>query len=274
MVLRPSLGRVGPGSVPPWRALCAESARALKAFLLARFLGQGLLPAWAAGSGAPPQLLWPSGRASVQRPDVRGRAQRHRGAKLMGAFVTWRTASLNHRCSPTKGASEPSTLGPCGWPRARFLPRVFCGLDPGCRAMFFVATPWFSTSGNQKGGGRSFSVGSLSIFAIETLLALHGAECCNSAKRELEIIAEPLRLRHEALLSGRSFLAPCAQKLATTPALATYCYCLVRCSPIFAICHLLRWSRCASPLCFRCVRFVDLRWCGSWPLVAGLGGWD
>ena len=29
-----------------------------------------------------------------------------------------------------------------------------------------------------------------------------------------------------------------------------------------------------SPLCFRCVRFVDLRWCGSWPLVAGLGGWD
>ena len=52
---------------------------------------------------------------------------------------------------------------------------------------------------------------------------------------------------------------------------------LGRCSPIFAICHLLRWSLCTralSPLCFRCVRFVDLRWCGSWPLVAGLGGWD
>ena len=45
MALRPSLARVVPGSVPPWRALCAESARALKAFLLARFLGQGLLPA-------------------------------------------------------------------------------------------------------------------------------------------------------------------------------------------------------------------------------------
>ena len=32
MVARPSLKRVVPGSVPPWRALCAESARALKAF--------------------------------------------------------------------------------------------------------------------------------------------------------------------------------------------------------------------------------------------------
>ena len=32
MVLRPSLKRVVPGSVPPWRALCAASARALKAF--------------------------------------------------------------------------------------------------------------------------------------------------------------------------------------------------------------------------------------------------
>ena len=32
MVARPSLKRVVPGSVPPWRALCAESVRALKAF--------------------------------------------------------------------------------------------------------------------------------------------------------------------------------------------------------------------------------------------------
>ena len=43
-----------------------------------------------------------------------------------------------------------------------------------------------------------------------------GGTCCNSAKRELEIIAKPLRLLHESLLSGRSFLTPCAQKLATT----------------------------------------------------------
>ena len=46
---------------------------------------------------------------------------------------------------------------------ARFLARAcFFGLDPGCRAMFFVAAPWFSTSGNQKGGGRSCSLGRLS----------------------------------------------------------------------------------------------------------------
>ena len=32
MVVRPSLKRVVPGSVPPWRALCAESAPTLKAF--------------------------------------------------------------------------------------------------------------------------------------------------------------------------------------------------------------------------------------------------
>ena len=43
-----------------------------------------------------------------------------------------------------------------------------------------------------------------------------GGTCCNSAKRELEIIAKPLRLLHESLLSGRSFLTRCAQKLATT----------------------------------------------------------
>ena len=45
---------------------------------------------------------------------------------------------------------------------------------------------------------------------------------------------------HEALLSERSSLAPCAQKLATTPALATYRLLLSirlgRCLPIFAAC--------------------------------------
>ena len=74
-----------------------------------------------------------------------------------------------------------------------------------------------------------------------------GGARCNSAKRELEIIAKPLRVLREALLSGRSFLAPCAQKLATTLcALATYRLLLSirlgRCLPIFAMRHLLRWS--------------------------------
>ena len=78
MVARPSLKRVVPGSVPPWRALCAESARALKAFFsilcvsksvllleskfgqilrakLARFLGQALVPARGPGGAAGPR---------------------------------------------------------------------------------------------------------------------------------------------------------------------------------------------------------------------------
>ena len=80
----------------------------------------------------------------------------------------------------------------------------FRGLDPGCRAMFLWPRRGFPIP----------AVGSLSIFAIETLLALHGAEL--PSWWELEIIAKPLRLLHESLLSGRSFLTPCAQKLATT----------------------------------------------------------
>ena len=41
MVLRPpSLKRVVPGSVPPWRALCAASARALKAFFSTLYFPQ------------------------------------------------------------------------------------------------------------------------------------------------------------------------------------------------------------------------------------------
>ena len=94
---------------------------------------------------------------------------------------------------------------------------------------------------------------SLSTFAVETLLALRGAElrswwgCCASARRELDIIAKPWGLLHEVLLSGRSLLAPCAQKLAATlPLQHIACrllICLVRCSPIFAVRHLLRRSR-------------------------------
>ena len=95
MVARPSLKRVAPGSIPPWRALCAESARALKAFfsvlcvsksvsLLESKFGQILralnlrafwvrpsCPHVGRGRGrAPPQLLWPSGRASAGGPGL------------------------------------------------------------------------------------------------------------------------------------------------------------------------------------------------------------
>ena len=72
-------------------------------------------------------------------------------------------ASLQYPRNPMKGASEHfhflSVLA-VGSSRACF----FRGLDPGCRAMFFVAAPWFSTSRL------------LEPFAIETLLAVCGAE--------------------------------------------------------------------------------------------------
>ena len=106
MVARPSLKRVVPGSIPPWRALCAESARALKAsvqfsvFLnlfcslnpssgrycarytcalsgsgpparawAAGFLGQALLPARGPRARrGPAAALRPSGRASAGVP--------------------------------------------------------------------------------------------------------------------------------------------------------------------------------------------------------------
>ena len=90
MVARPSLKRVVPGSVPPWRALCAESACALKAFfsvlcvsksvlLLESKFGQILRalnlrafwvePSWPrlnrGRAGALSRGWWPGGRASV-----------------------------------------------------------------------------------------------------------------------------------------------------------------------------------------------------------------
>ena len=73
--------------------------------------------------------------------------------------------SLQYPRNPNEGSlgALPLPLGSCGWPRLGSSRACFFrGLDPGCRAMCFVAAPWFSTS--------------LSIFAIETLLALYGAQ--------------------------------------------------------------------------------------------------
>ena len=204
MVVRPSLKRVVPGSVPPWRALCAESARALKAFFSALCVCRRFL-----------SLFCCSNPSS-------GRSRQILHALNLRAF----------------------------WVRA-FCPRVGRGR---CWAMFFVAAPWFSTPGNQKSAAAVHYryARSLSTFAVaaETLLASRGAEL-PSWRGALQL-SRPLARRNSQLLS----------------ALATYFLPpgLVRCSPIFATRHLLRRSR--------CVRFVDLRWCGSWPLVAGLGGWD
>ena len=226
MVARPSLKRVVPGSVPPWRALCAESARALKAFFSVPCVSKSVLlheskfgqisralnlrAFWVRPScprvgrgrgGAPPQLLWPSGRAS---------------------------------------AGGPGLVSSCA--RVFFVaPLLF-----RAAATFFVAAPCFSSSLRL--------IRSLSTFAVETLLALRGAELPSwrgvAAKRELEIIAKPLGLLHEALLSGRSFLRA-ETRSCSLPLQRVACrlpICLVRCSPIFAVRHLLRRSCCARAL--------------------------
>ena len=223
MVARPSLKRVVPGSVPPWRALCAESARALKAFFSVLCVSKSVLfleskfgqilralnlrAFWVRPSrphagrgrgGAPPQFLWPSGRAS-------------RACFLLRARV--------FRC--------PVVVS-------------------GCRNFHFRQS--------RRGGSLSSSlrlIRSLSTFAVETLLALRSAELLSwrdvAAKRELEIIAKPLGLLHEALLSGRSFLRAETRSY-SLPLQRIACrlpICLVRCSPTFAVRHLLRRSRCA-----------------------------
>ena len=123
MVARPSLKRVAPGSVPPWRAFCAESARAAFCSVLCvsckflnlfcclrpssgRICGALNLRAFCRGrGGAPPQLLRPSGRASAGGPGLASSR-----ARLF--FVA---------------------------------PSLF-----RAAATFFMAAPWFSTSGNQE----------------------------------------------------------------------------------------------------------------------------
>ena len=153
----------------------------------------------------------------------------------------------------------------------------------GCRNAFRGRAVVFHFRQSRMRGSLSSSlrfIRSLSTFASRSkrswLCAAQnfeaGGACCNSAKRELEIIAKPLGLLHEALLSGRSFLAPCAQQLA-----ATLCPCnisLAACQfVLFAARRFWQFvtyfvgraarARALSPLCFRCVRVVELRWCGS-----------
>ena len=133
MVLRPSLKRVVPGSVPPWRALCArvgarsfllsslcfpqvsksvlllesKFAQILRALNLRAFWVRASCPRVGRGrGGAPPQLLRPSGRASANN----GPGLASSRARLF--FVA---------------------------------PSLF-----RAAATFFMAVPWFSTSGNQE----------------------------------------------------------------------------------------------------------------------------
>ena len=124
MVLRPSLGRVVPGSVPPWRALCAESARALKAFLLPRFLGQGLLLARGPRAAGPRRSF--CGLASLWR-EIDGRVRDLEDSLLESQMQLGR---LQYPRNPTTGASE----------RFHFLSVLAGGPGLGSSRSFFVAS--------------------------------------------------------------------------------------------------------------------------------------
>ena len=149
----------------------------------------------------------------------------------------------------------PLPLDPCGWSRL--------GSSRAAGQCF----PW------PRRGFPLPAVGSLSIFAIETLLTLHGAELpswwdvlqltrTRNHRRAVEEFMNRFSAPGSLRAETRNYSLP-LQPIACRLSIR-----LRRCSPIFAICHPLRWSLCVcalSPLCFRCVRFVDLRWCGSWP---------
>ena len=217
MVVRPSLKRVVPGSVPPWRVLCAESARALKAFF---------------------SILCVSKSALLLESKFR---QLLRALNLCAFWVRPSCPRVG------RGRSGPRCSF-CGladrWSRARFLlrARVFRGpvVVSGCRNVFRGRAVVFHFRQSRRRGSLSSSlrlIRSLGTFAVETLLALRGPEL--PSWRGLQRIACRLPI------------------------------CLVRRSPIFAVRHLLRRSRCARallPLCFRCVLV--------WKLTLGSGpGW-
>ena len=110
MVVRPSLKRVVPGSVPPWRALCAESARALKAFFSVLCVSKSV-------------LLLESKLGQILR------------ALDLRAF--WVRPSCT-RVVRGRGGARRSF---CGLAVAR--PRVVPGLVSSCARVFFVAPSLF-----------------------------------------------------------------------------------------------------------------------------------
>ena len=179
MVARPSLKRVVPGSVPPWRALCAESARALKAVFsvlcvsksvfqvradiarakLARFLGQALVPARgprarrgpAAASVALQSSLTTGLSNKLRRAGGRGCHKERPGRRGPEAVQLQhhggheRFHRLGQQRHAGHGGRQLSGRASAGCP----------GLVSSCARVFFVAASLFraaatSTSGNQE----------------------------------------------------------------------------------------------------------------------------
>ena len=247
MVARPSLKRVVPGSVPPWRALCAESAPALTAFFSVLCVSKTVLlleskfvQILRALNSGPCACAWAAGAAgflalAVARPRV-----------VLGWIPPARACfSWPRRCS-----GLPQRFS---WPRRGFpLPAIKKARSSSLRL-----------------------IRSLSTFAVETLSAQNFQPADRAATQlNANLKSSPSRwgcfTKHFSAFPGPLRTETCSYSLPLQR------ICLVRCSPIFAVRHLLRRSRCAralSPLCFRCVRFVKLRWL-VWKLTLGSGpGW-
>ena len=146
MVARPSLKRVAPGSVPPWRALCAESARAAFCSVLC-------FPRVSKSVALLESKFGPNSRALNLR-----------------AF--WVRASCP-RVGRGRGGAPPQLLRPSGPGSSVFRGPVVVS---GCRDVRAVV---FHFRQSRKRGSLSSSlrlIRSLSIFAVETLVALRGAE--------------------------------------------------------------------------------------------------
>ena len=217
MVARLSLKRAVPGSVPPWRALCAESARALKAFFSVLCVSKSV-------------LLLESKFGQILRA-LSGSGPRAR-ARAAGA------------AGPRRSFCGLAVARPRVAPGLRA--RVFRGpvVVLGCRNVFRGRAMVFHFRQSRRRGSLSSSlrlIRSLSTFAVETLLALR--------ERERKIIAKPLGLLHEALLSGRSFLR------AETRSYSLPLQRIVSCLLLADFCS-------SSPTSSVALR-VELRWCGS-----------
>ena len=120
---------------------------------------------------------------------------------------------------PHEGSLDPLPLGPCGWPRlGTFRARLLFSWPSGLPGNVFRGrAAVFHFRQSTKCGGRSLSLGRLSEhFRDRNALGFARRRTSKLVGRAATQLNKPLRLLHESLLSGRSFLAPCAQKLATT----------------------------------------------------------
>ena len=163
MVARPSLKRVVPGSVPPWRALCASRV-STSALLLEPKFGQAFARAKHARFLV--RASWPRPRRSFG-----GLVSVSEGGPGLGSSLARALRQVGARrsfCGFYASGSVPPARACFSWPRRSFgLPGNVCR----GRAVVFH----FRQSKKPRRPLLRL-IGSLSTFAVETLFALHCEE--------------------------------------------------------------------------------------------------